>query len=419
MAEQPHTYILTFNAGSSSLKFELFEPASAWRSCARGAVRDIGHGGAVFELECAEAEAPVSPVSAATHREAAELVLDALLGGAGRHDLSSASLAATGHRVVHGADRYSVPALVTPSVLSDLESLVDLAPLHLPSSLAVMDAVGRRLAGVPAVAIFDTAFFRELPDVARRYAVPSRWFDEFGVQRYGFHGIAHADMHERLVRGSSAADHPRRVVTLHLGHGCSVTALRDGRPLETSMGFTPLEGLIMATRPGDIDPGAIVHLQRIGETPEALADALNRDSGLRGLSGTSGDVRELLALEEAGDAHAAFALEAFCYRAHKYLGAYAAVLGGIDAVVFGGGVGENAPAVRSRICQGLAWLGLELDEAANAACAGTKQRISTASSAIDVHVIPVREEEAIARAALACVEAQDANTGRASSPALG
>jgi acetate kinase len=171
------------------------------------------------------------------------------------------------------------------------------------------------------------------------------------------------------------------------------------------MGFTPLEGLIMATRPGDLDAGAILHMQRQGDTPEALAEALNHESGLRGLSGTSGDARELLALEETGDPRAAFALEAFCYRVQKYLGAYAAVLGGIDAVVFGGGIGENAPVLRGRICQGLAWLGLELDAAANAACAGTEQRISTPSSAIGVYVIPVREEEAIARAALACLDA--------------
>lgn len=402
MSEERRTYVLVFNAGSSSLKFELFEPASAWRSCSRGAVRDIGRGRALFEHEAGKVG---TPVAVTTHREAAEFVLDALLDGTADHDVSAASLAATGHRVVHGADRYSSPTLVTAAVLNDLRSLVDLAPLHLPPSLAVMGAVGRRFADVPAVAVFDTAFFRALPEVARRYAVPSRWFDEHGVQRYGFHGIAHADMHERLVRCSGAADRPKRVVTLQLGHGCSVAALRDGQPLETSMGFTPLEGLIMATRPGDLDAGAILHMQRQGDTPEALAEALNHESGLRGLSGTSGDARELLALEETGDPRAAFALEAFCYRVQKYLGAYAAVLGGIDAVVFGGGIGENAPVLRGRICQGLAWLGLELDAAANAACAGTEQRISTPSSAIGVYVIPVREEEAIARAALACLDA--------------
>ncbi len=198
-----------------------------------------------------------------------------------------------------------------------------------------------------------------------------------------------------------------------------MTALRGGRPLDTSMGFTPLEGLIMATRPGDIDPGVLLHLQRLGETPEALADALNHESGLRGLSGTSGDVRELLASEAAGDARAEFALEAFCYRAQKYLGAYAAVLGGIDALVFGGGIGENAPTLRSRICRGLAWLGLELDEVANAACVATERKISTPTSAIGVYVIPVREEEAIARAALACLGTRAAKSARSSSPALG
>jgi len=405
MAEPQSRQVLVFNAGSSSLKFELFEPAAAWRSCTRGAVRDIGSGAVVLELDGARVRTS-TPVE--THREAAEILLDELLGEKAHHGVSAASLAATAHRVVHGGERYSAPTRVTAEVLADLKALTDLAPLHLPSALAVMDVAGRRLGEVPAVAVFDTAFFRELPEVARRYAVPNRWLDEHGIRRYGFHGIAHADMYDRLVTGSGATDRPRRVVTLHLGHGCSAAALLDGRPLETSMGFTPLEGLIMGTRPGDIDPGAIVHLQRLGETPATLADALNQDSGLRGLSGTSGDVRELLAAEAAGDARAAFALEAFCHRARKYLGAYAAVLGGIDAVVFGGGIGENAPTLRSRICSGLAWLGLELDEAANAACVGTEQRISAPASTIAVHVVPVREEAAIARAAFASLDVSDA-----------
>lgn len=409
-------YALAFNAGSSSLKFELFALGPAWRSCSRGAVRDIGRRRAVFELDGYEVD---GAAEISTHREAAERILETLLDGTSGHPLSAASLTATAHRVVHGADLYSAPARVTPSLRAGLQSHAHLAPLHLPPALAVIDAVADRLGGAPAVAVFDTAFFRRLPDYVRRYAVPRYWFEQHGVQRYGFHGIAHEYMRDRLVRRRGAADRRRRVVSLHLGNGCSVTALRDGTPLETSMGFTPLEGLVMATRPGDVDPGAIVHLQHQGYAWQTLTDELSHESGLRGLSGVSGDVRELLALEESGHAGATLALKAFCHRIHKYLGAYAAVLGGVDALLFGGGIGENAPVLRSRICQGLAWLGLELDEAANAACAGTEQRISTPASTIGVYVIPVREEEAIARAALACLETEQQRPGGSSSNALG
>jgi len=409
-------YLLVFNAGSSSLKFELFAWWPVWRSCLRGAVRDIGRPDTAFELDG-------EPVRAAervsSHAEAAELVIEAVLNEASDPEFSVHSLTVTCHRIVHGADRFLAPTLITAAVRSDLQELSDLAPLHIPGSLAVVDAATDRFAGIPAIAVFDTTFFRGLPDYVRRYGVPRSWSEGGGVQRFGFHGIAHENMRDRLAHRYPAGSGPARVVTLHLGHGCSATALQDGRPVETSMGFTPLEGLIMATRPGDVDAGAILQMLRRGRSWQALVDELNRESGLRGLSGVSGDLRELLALESDGHEGAMLALRAFCHRVHKYLGAYAAVLGGIDAVVFGGGIGENAPAVRSRVCSGLAWLGLEVDRAANAACVGTEAQISTPSSAIEAYVIPVREEEAIAKAALASLQAQDKRSGCPTSTVLG
>jgi acetate kinase len=400
MSKATERYVLAFNAGSSSLKFELFVERPAWRSRLRGAVRDIGRPRSVFRLESSEVG---ESTRISTHAEAAELVLDRLLAAASESFLSVARMAATGHRVVHGGDLYSAPATVTPSVMAELRSLAHLAPLHNPLSLAVMEVVAERLAGVPMVAVFDTAFFRGIPDHARRYAVPESWFADHGIKRYGFHGIAHQCMYDRLTLLSGAIEVPERVVSLHLGQGCSVTALGNGRPLETSMGFTPLEGLIMGTRSGDLDAGAVLHMARQGRSWQEIDGELNRESGLLGLSGVSDDVRELLALEDAGHAGATLALAAYCHRIRKYVGAYTAVLGGLDALVFGGGIGENAPRIRARICAGFEWLGLKLDDEANARCIGCEGRISKAESAIDVRVIPVREEEVIARAALTCL----------------
>jgi acetate kinase len=242
-----------------------------------------------------------------------------------------------------------------------------------------------------------------MPDFASRYAVPDAWYADHGVKRFGFHGIAHAYLSDRLRLLHGPAGSARRVVSLHLGQGCSATALDDGQPVETSMGFTPLEGLIMGTRCGDIDAGAILHMARQGRSWQALENELNRESGLLGLSGESDDARELLALEDAGHAGAGLALTAFCHRIRKYVGAYAAVLGGLDALVFGGGIGENAPRIRARVCAGFGWLGLELDDEVNLQCIGSEGCVSAADSAVAVYVIPVREEEAIARAAWACI----------------
>jgi acetate kinase len=249
------------------------------------------------------------------------------------------------------------------------------------------------------VGVFDTAFFHALPDHVRAYALPSPWAaGPQSIRRYGFHGLAHRYMAERYSATYAAGKPSTRIITLQLGHGCSIAAIRNGQAIETSMGFTPLEGLIMATRPGDVDAGVLLHLLlHRGVTPEELNAGLNHRAGLLGLSGVTSDMRELLALEAEGHAGARLAVAAFCHRARKYVGACLAVLGGADAVVFGGGIGEHAATVRARICAGLDWAGLQLDEESNRSTCGEEARISTPDATIASYVIPVDEEALIAR----------------------
>jgi acetate kinase len=387
---------LACNAGSSSLKAELFAPNAGWRSRDRIVVEGVGRERSAVRLAGRE---PESVGAVADHRAAANIVLECL----GRTGIELSEIAATGHRVVHGGDEFSAPVAVDDAVLDRLATLEQIAPLHNPPALSVMREVRERLAGRPLAAVFDTAFFRDLPAPAQVYAIPEEWRRRFGIRRYGFHGIAHEHLHRRYRALRARRPKPEHVVSLQLGQGCSVAALLDGCPVETSMGFTPLEGLIMGTRPGDLDAGVLLALARGGTSWNALDHALNRASGLLALSGISDDVRDLLARESAGDARARLALSAFCHRARKYVGAYAAVLGGLDAILFGGGIGENSPAIRRRICSGVAWLGLELDERANEEAVGVERAIAAHASAIEVFAIPVREEEAIARAAYACL----------------
>ncbi len=395
-------HVLAFNAGSSSLKFEVFAIQPAWRSRVRGAVVDIGRPQSLIRFADGTREhagAIADPAGAAS------LIVDRLFNGDLAVGTAPADILGCGHRVVHGGEYFSAPVRVTQSVHERLAALADLAPLHNVHALAVMGVVHGRLPDVPAVAVFDTAFFRNLPEPARVYALPDAWHAHGRIRRYGFHGIAHEYLSARLRERCGRV--PERVLSLQLGQGCSITALRNGSPVETSMGFTPLEGLIMGTRPGDLDAGILLHRMRQGDSLPALDRDLHLHSGLLALSGVTADVRELVALEADGHPGATLALAAFCHRIHKYLGAYAAVLGGVDAVVIGGGIGENAPELRARICAGLGWIGLELDDAVNAGCAGNEACISKESSAIEVHVIPVREEEAIARAALRCLRSEE------------
>lgn len=306
------------------------------------------------------------------------------------------------HRIVHGGARLTASCLLAPEVEREIGRLIPLAPLHNPNALKWIEAARAVLgAGVPQVAVFDTAFYANLPEVSRTYAVPHELSLKHELRRYGFHGLAHEAMWRRWQQLRPEAADRGRTISLQLGAGCSVTAVDRGTPVDTSMGFSPLEGLMMATRSGDIDPGLITFLQRReGLTPEQTDRLLNERSGLLGVSGISADMRELL---ESGDPRACLAVDLYCYRARKYLGAYLAVLGGADAVLFGGGVGENAPRVRARILENMGWAGVALDSAENLAAAGVERRISSANSPIEVWVIPVDEAAILAQEALAAM----------------
>lgn len=398
--------VLAVNCGSSTLKFELHEldPDAGLAMepptrVAGGIVEriggesllDFGAGG----LELREARR-VSDHGEAIGRVLEWLeVLGAVAGGA----------RAVGHRVVHGGDRLAGPALIDADVLAAIAEASELAPLHNRPALEAIRAALERLPGVPGVATFDTAFHRTIPERSYRYAIPVDLADRHRIRRYGFHGLAHRYMTERYAALTSTPIERTRLVTLQLGSGSSAAAVDGGRSVDTSMGFTPLEGLMMRTRSGDLDPAVVGFLaRREGVGVDEVEGWLNHRSGLVGISGRpSGDVRELVEAELDGDPRAALALEMYCYRARKYVGAYLSALGGADAVVFGGGIGEHQPSVRARICAGLAWFGLTLDEERNAAAVGTEGRISADGATLQAFVIPVNEMAIIARDTLACL----------------
>lgn len=387
MPEAESPLLLALNVGSSSLRAKLYVLAdSALRLESTARLDGVGRKNSRLRVD----DVGFSVGAVADHSRAAEVLLERLLPGSSP---AASRLVAIGHRIVHGGAQFTNTTRITTDVWRKLEALRELAPLHNPPALTVVRATAARYPRVPLYAVFDTAFFADLPPHAREYALPAEWRFGRGLRRFGFHGLAH----EHLVREARRlGEKRRRLITLQLGNGCSAAAVLDGKPIDTSMGFSPLEGLIMATRPGDVDAGVLLELARRGESWSTIGHILQRESGLKGLSGASGDVRELLELEAHGHEGAILAMAAFHHRILKYVGAYAAVLGGLDAIAIGGGVGENAPAVRARLCRGLEWLGVLLDPAANADAVGVAARITGSGSAVSVDVVPVDEEHLIA-----------------------
>lgn len=397
--------ILVFNAGSSSLKFELHDmQAGSPVALATGAFADFSAGVCSFAWRAGERRGE-RHVAADNLAEAATLLLDWLYDRASRGTDLMNGLAATAHRVVHGGERFRVTTRLDGAALAALSELSPLAPLHNPPALAVIETVRARLGTeLPLVAAFDTAYYASLPPAAQKYAVPDEWCARYGIRRYGFHGIAHRYLCHRTQQRLSCSPEQMRVISLQLGRGCSVTASRGLKPVATSMGFTPLEGLVMGTRSGDIDAGAVLHvMERTGMSAAEMSRLLNEQSGLLGLSGCSADMRELLALEARGHPGATVAIEAFCRRARHYVGAFLAELGGADSIVFGGGIGENCPSIRRRILKEMGWAAIKLDTAANAEALGVESDIQAPTSAVALHVVPVRESAAIAAEAAACL----------------
>ena len=385
--------ILTVNGGSSSIKFALFEVDKLPREKLRGKIERIGTVDAVFSTQGDGQDDNVThPVEAHNHATAAALLMDwvqARLGG------DHAGLVAVGHRVVHGGPEYHAPQRLTPALLEELRRLTLLDPTHTPGEILLMEAFRDRFPTLPQIACFDTAFHHDLPRVARILPIPRR-YEAQGVRRYGFHGLSYEFLMSELNRIEGVPAKKGRIILAHLGNGASLAAVHNGKPIDTSMGFTPASGVPMGSRSGDIDPGLAWYLARTeGMTAAQFDEMVNEKSGLLGVSGTSADVRDLLR-RERNDPRAAEAVALFCYQIKKAIGAFAAALGGVDRLIFSGGIGENAPVVRMRICAGMDFLGIELDPVRNA---GNAAVISTVSARVKVHVIPANEELVIARAA--------------------
>jgi acetate kinase len=380
--------VLALNRGSSSLKASLYEAGEAERRVLSMSVSRVGEtaGRMVVKDGSATTDEKLEWYEQAMQAISACLKRKQLLGG----------LAAVGHRLVHGGTKFSAPQRITPEIVTELEKLKELDPDHMPEAIASIQFVAQEFLAIPQVACFDTSFHRTMPKVAEMYALPRQFYDQ-GIRRYGFHGLSYEYVLSEL-RKLDAERANGRVIIAHLGNGASVCALREGKSIDTSMGFTPLEGLVMGTRSGDIDAGAVTYLvdgakQGAPHTSREVNRLLNRSSGLLGVSGQTGDMRELLQ-RESTDSRAAEAIALFCYRATKYIGAYAAALGGLDILVFTGGIGEQAPAIRERCCAPLGFLGVEIDSTANSRNAS---QISTARSQVRVRVIETNEELMIVR----------------------
>lgn len=391
--------VLVINAGSSSLKYKVVDPGSG-AVFAQGIAERIGERDSRL-THVVDGVEGTEQVDLPDHHAAARMVVDRF--AADGVDLQDAGLAAVGHRVVHGGRRFFEPTVLDAGVIEQIRGLNALAPLHNPVNLVGIEAASELLPQVPAVAVFDTAFFHDLPERAARYAIDVDVADEHDVRRYGFHGTSHRYVSSRaseLLDGDPAT---LRQIVLHLGNGASISAIRGGRPIDTSMGMTPLEGLVMGTRSGDIDPGALLHLQRAGAmSVDEIDRLLNKESGLRGLCGVN-DFRDIALRIEGGDPAARLALEIYVHRLRHYLGAYLVALGGVDVITFTAGVGENSAMVRAAALAGLEGFGIVLDAERNDAAASSARRISTDDSAVTVLVIPTDEELEIARESVAAL----------------
>lgn len=396
--------VLALNSGSSSVKCALFETAGGGvgsallKELCAGSVADIG-GRATVRVREGEREWKKHDAALKNHEEAVRRLLEVV----------GDRIEAVGHRIVHGGYRFAEPVRIGAEVLSRFAELAELAPLHNPVCLAGIQQA-RTILGerIPMVAVFDTAFHHGMPDYARAYALPQGLIDRFHIRRYGFHGLAHGSSAALYAESVGKPSGAVSLVTLHLGNGCSAAAIRGGRSIDTSMGFTPLEGLIMGTRCGDLDPALVGFLADVMDLScKDIERMLNHQSGLLGLSGLSSDMQKLLQAKTEGHRGARLAVETFCYRARKYLGAYLAAVGDAEAVVFSGGIGEHAPEIRSMICSGMEWCGLILDQAANEAAvrvpAGTIVRINSSEARLAVLVAGIEEEKAIAGETVSCL----------------
>ena len=389
--------ILVLNCGSSSVKYKLIDTA-ANDVMAEGGVEKIGLPDGFLKYKLDDGSKAIRELGMVDHKGAVKAVLDILTDPELGCIKSYNEIDAVGHRVVHGAEKFSKSVLITDEVLQQVKDCYDLAPLHNPANVTGIEAVEEILPGIKQVGVFDTAFHQTMPAKSYMYALPYRFYKEDGVRRYGFHGTSHRYVSGRVCEILGVDINKMRIITCHVGNGGSITAVYHGKCVDTSMGLTPTEGLMMGTRVGDVDPGALTYLMKKHNlSVDELQKIINKESGVLGVSEISSDMREIEAAVKAGDEKAKLALEMYEQRITKYIGAYAAEMGGVDIIVFTGGVGENQTGLRANVCAPLAFMGVELDEDINAETRGTETAISTGDSKVKVVVVPTDEELMIAR----------------------
>ncbi len=386
--------VLVLNSGSSSIKYQLYVmPSRRW--LAKGMIERIGEPEAAIIHQNQHGKQRRA-IKAANHEEALAEILHGLMSSSEEASETESAIGAVGHRVVHGGEEFTGSVIINDAVLASIEKMSRLAPLHNPPNLAGIRGAMHALPNAVQVACFDTAFHATIPPVAYTYALPYELYQELGVRRYGFHGTSHRYVARRAAAILGRDKYDINCITCHLGNGCSITAVRDGHSVDTSMGLTPLEGLVMGTRCGDIDPAIPFYLADNGYSLSQLNNLCNKKSGLLGVSGSSNDMRTLVDAAAAGNERAHLAIDLFCYRLKKYIGSYSAVLGRVDALVFTGGIGENAASVREQTCTGLEALGIHVDRVKNEAAVGKEVRIDAEDGGVAVLVIPTDEEGAIA-----------------------
>lgn len=396
--------VLVINCGSSSLKYQVID-SDTEEVLAKGLCERIGiDGRLVYQNKKAGGEKEVTEAAMPTHKQAIQMVLDAIVNPKTGALKELSEIGAVGHRVVHGGEKFASSTILTEEVLQAVEECNDLAPLHNPANLIGIRACQELMPNVPMVGVFDTAFHQTMPQKAYLYGIDYDYYEKYRVRKYGFHGTSHSYVSKRAAEIVGKPYDQLKTIVCHLGNGASVCAIENGKSVDTSMGLTPLEGLVMGTRSGDIDPGAMEYLaKKENLNLEQMVEILNKKSGMEGLSHISSDVRDLRTAARQGDPAGIRALEVFRYRVVKYIGAYVAAMNGVDVICFSGGIGENGPNTRRIICSSLGYLGVKIDEKANEVC-GEERIVSAPDSKVTVICLPTNEELAIARETVAIVE---------------
>ena len=394
--------VLVINCGSSSLKYQVIDSDSE-KVLAKGLCERIGiDGRLVYQPAGGEKEITDAPMP--THKEAVRMVLDALTNEKTGALKSLDEIDAIGHRIVHGGEKFTASTLINDEVIGTVEECNDLAPLHNPANIIGINACRDLMPSVPMVGVFDTAFHQTMPKEAYMYGIPYEYYEKYKVRKYGFHGTSHSFVSKRVCEVTGRDYGSTKTIVCHLGNGASICAVKDGKSVDTSMGLSPLEGLIMGTRSGDIDPSALEFIaNKEGLDLAGMINVLNKKSGVEGVSGVSSDFRDLEQAANEGNERAILAIDMFCYRVAKYVGSYVAAMNGVDVICFTAGIGENTGFIRKKVCDRLGYLGISLDEAANGK-RGEEIRISSDDSSIAVYVIPTNEELAIARETVALVK---------------